>query len=58
MLPFVSALAVGCFLRAWHGTRYRQWVWAGFWFGVALYTYTSATFYCLYRAFSCFAKAA
>jgi len=42
MLPFVSALAMGFFWRAWSGRRYRDYFWAGIWFAVALYTYTAA----------------
>jgi len=42
MLPLTSALALGYFWRAWNGKRYRLYAWAGFWFGLGLYTYTAA----------------
>jgi hypothetical protein len=41
MVP-VSALAVGFFWRAWTGGHRRHYVWSGFWFGAAQYTYMAA----------------
>jgi hypothetical protein len=42
MLPFVSALAIGFFWRAWTRGRYRDYIWSGVCFGIALYTYLAA----------------
>ena len=42
LLVPVSALAVAFFWRAWTRMRWRDYIWAGVWFGVAFYTYTSA----------------
>ena len=42
MLPLTSALAMGYFWLAWNGGRRRNYAWAGFWFGLGLYTYTAA----------------
>jgi hypothetical protein len=41
LLPLVSAVAIAFFWRAWQGGRRRDYIWAGFWLGVAPYTYTS-----------------
>ncbi len=47
MLPLTSALALGYFWRAWNGGRSRAYAWAGFWFGLSLYTYTAARLFLL-----------
>jgi hypothetical protein len=42
LLPLLSSLLIGCFWRAWTGRRRRDFLWAGVWLGLALYTYTAA----------------
>ncbi len=42
LLPLLSALAIGFFWRAWTRLRYRDFLWSGVSFALALYTYTAA----------------
>lgn len=42
LLPLLSSLAMLFFWRAWTEGRRRDYAWAGLWFGLCLYTYTSA----------------
>jgi 4-amino-4-deoxy-L-arabinose transferase-like glycosyltransferase len=42
LLPLVSALAMVAFWQGWTRRKPRAFAWAGFWFGLSLYTYTSA----------------
>jgi hypothetical protein len=42
MLPPLSALAIGFFWRGWTRGRYRDYIWSGICFGIALYTYLAA----------------
>ena len=42
LLPLLSSFAMLAFWRAWTGGRIRSYGWTGAWFGLSLYTYTSA----------------
>ncbi len=42
LLPLTSALAMLAFWQGWTGRKPRAFAWAGFWFGLNLYTYTAA----------------
>ena len=42
LLPFLSALAIGFFWRAWSRLRYRDFLWSGITMALALYAYTAA----------------
>ncbi len=42
LLPPLSMLAVAYFWRGWARERMADYRWAGFWFGLTLYTYTAA----------------
>ena len=42
LLPFLSALAIGFFWRAWSRLRYRDFLWSGVSMALALYAYTAA----------------
>ena len=42
LLPLLSAFAMLAFWRVWTGGRIRSYAWTGVWFGLSLYTYTSA----------------
>ncbi len=44
LLPPVSILAMVFFWRGWCTERRRDFLWAGFWFGLAMYTYSAARF--------------
>jgi 4-amino-4-deoxy-L-arabinose transferase-like glycosyltransferase len=44
LLPFLSALAMAWFWRAWHGRRRRDYVWSGALFALAFLAYISARF--------------
>jgi hypothetical protein len=42
LLPLLSSFAILAFWHAWVGGRIRSYAWTGAWFGLSLYTYTSA----------------